>query len=169
MTHTATRLARPTSKPSGRLGQLSEDQEPLFVYGSLRFPEVLLALLDRVPANAPAQAQGWRVAALADYVYPALVPAPGTANGILLLGLTTQEWHVLDAFENEIYQLHCLSLDNNRSGWAYVCHSFVGVLPQDWDAKHFAEHELDSYVERCRIWRQRHESVRTDLGQAGSR
>jgi gamma-glutamylcyclotransferase (GGCT)/AIG2-like uncharacterized protein YtfP len=131
---------------------------PLFVYGSLRFQEVLLALLDRVPASAPAQASGWRVAALRDHVYPGLVAADGTATGLLLVDLTDAEWRTLDAFENDLYGLHRLPLDDDRSGWAYVCQDEAEVLAQDWDAAAFVNGELGIYVQRCREWREWHES-----------
>jgi len=59
MPHIATPSPPPTSQPAGRLARLSGEMAPLFVYGSLRFPEVLVALLDRVPsAHPPAQRVG---------------------------------------------------------------------------------------------------------------
>ncbi|ONI87973.1 hypothetical protein ALI22I_19660 [Saccharothrix sp. ALI-22-I] len=147
-----------TSQRAGRLDQLSGETAPLFVYGSLRFPEVLHTLLDRVPPSTVASAEGWRVAALRDHVYPVLVPAAGHADGLLLTGLTSTEWATLDAFENDLYHLHRLPLDNERTGWAYVCHDEADALPHDWDVAKFADRELALYVERCREWRRWYES-----------
>ena len=60
-------FTRPASRPSGRTDRLSVAPEALFVYGSLLIPEVLQALLGRVPDRT---AGGWRVAALAGRRYP---------------------------------------------------------------------------------------------------
>ncbi|MCC8247662.1 gamma-glutamylcyclotransferase family protein [Saccharothrix luteola] len=147
-----------TSQRAGRLGQISGEAATLFVYGSLRFPDVLRTLLDRVPPSTMATAKGWRVAALRDHVYPVLVPAAGQANGMLLAGLTSTEWATLDAFENDLYQLRRLPLDGERSGWAYVSHDEAEALPHDWDIANFADRELAAYVERCREWRSWYES-----------
>jgi len=153
MRHTGNHSRRPISSPSGRLDLLSEEPAALFVYGSLRFPDVLQVLLDRVPANQPAAVSGWRVAALRDRVYPALVPADTNATGQLLTDLSHAEWHVLDAFEDNLYNLARLTLDDGRHGWAYVSDANAAVLPTDWNAAKFMNRELGSYVDRCRRWR----------------
>lgn len=153
MRHTGNHSPRPISSPCGRLDLLSEEPAALFVYGSLRFPEVLHVLLDRVPVNQPAAVAGWRVAALRDHVYPALVPADTKAVGHLLTDLSRAEWHVLDAFEDDLYDLERLTLDDEHHGWAYVSDANAAVLPEDWSAAEFANRELRSYVERCRRWR----------------
>jgi hypothetical protein len=114
-------------------------------------------LLDRVPANRPAAVTGWRVAALRDHVFPALVPADNNATGQLLTDLSRTEWHVLDAFEDNLYDLARLTLDNGHHGWAYVSDANAAVLPADWNAAEFMTRELRPYVERCRRWRQWYE------------
>jgi gamma-glutamylcyclotransferase (GGCT)/AIG2-like uncharacterized protein YtfP len=158
MPRIATQSHRVTSQCAGPLDQLSGETAALFVYGSLRFPEVLRTLLDRVPPSTTATARGWRVAALRDHVHPVLVPAAGYANGLLLTGLTSTEWATLDAFENDLYHLHRLPLDKERSGWAYVCHDDADALPHDWDIAEFADRELAAYVKRCQEWRDWYES-----------
>lgn len=97
----------------------------------------MLALLDLVPASAPASASDWRVAALREHVYPGSVAADDTASGLLLVDLTDAEWHTLDAFENDLYSLHRLPLDDHRSSWAYVPHDETEVLAQDREAAAF--------------------------------
>ena len=121
----------------------------LFVYGTLLFPEVLMAVLGRVPDRTPAVATGWRVAALPDRVYPGLVPAPrGTAEGMVLGELTTAERRLLDVYESAEYRLVAIELADGRS-----CHTYVwqdGVLDHDWDRDAFAAHRLADYVARHR-------------------
>jgi len=129
---------------------------PLFVYGSLLFPEVLQVLLGRVPHSIDASAPGWRVAALHDRVYPALVPGPGSARGLLLIDLSQAEWQVLDDFEAKMYDLRLIALSDGRQGLAYVCDDAAEACSHDWDRNRFASDHLPAYVERCAVWRIAH-------------
>ncbi|HZG05951.1 MAG TPA: gamma-glutamylcyclotransferase family protein [Streptomyces sp.] len=138
----------PTPVDAGHRDPLAAAPDPLFAYGTLRFPEVLRALLGRVPARTPAGVAGWRAAALEGRPYPGLVPAGGTATGLLLTDLTPGEWRVLDAFEGEEYERRRLSLTDGRHCWAYVW-TGGGVLPGDWSAGDFAERHLAAYAARC--------------------
>jgi gamma-glutamylcyclotransferase (GGCT)/AIG2-like uncharacterized protein YtfP len=128
--------------------------EGLFVYGTLRFPDVLRAILGRVPDLTPATARGWRVAALLGRRYPGLVVDPdGCAAGLLLTGLTADEQRILDAFEDDLYDLRRLPLDGGRHGWAYVWTADAEVAADDWDPERFTEQHLSAYVGRCVGWR----------------
>jgi gamma-glutamylcyclotransferase (GGCT)/AIG2-like uncharacterized protein YtfP len=137
-----------------------EAPAPLFVYGSLCFPDVLRALIDRVPPSEPATARGWRAAALRDRVYPALVPAEDkSADGLLLAELTRDEWRLLDAFEDDVYDLALLQLNDDRAGWAYVATADEDpALPHEWDPTTFEQTALPGYLERCRQWRGRYDA-----------
>lgn len=81
---------------------------PLFVYGTLRDPDLLAAILARpLPADAAlaAAAPGFRAVHYPRRVYPALVRVPGAAApGLLLIGLTPFEADLLDAFEGDEYR-----------------------------------------------------------------
>jgi gamma-glutamylcyclotransferase (GGCT)/AIG2-like uncharacterized protein YtfP len=122
---------------------------------------VLRTLLDRVPNTTPATVTGWRVAALRERVYPVLVPAATTANGLVLTDLSRTEWHTLDAFEDPLYTLQQLRLNDGHHAWAYVTELDPAALPHDWDINHFTNDELAPYIERCRRWRQRYEQTET--------
>ena len=80
---------------------------PLFVYGTLRDPDLLPAVLGRpLPPGSvhDAVASGFRAVHYPGRIYPALVRAPGgSAPGLLLTGLTPFERDLLDAFEGEEY------------------------------------------------------------------
>ncbi|MDN3356712.1 gamma-glutamylcyclotransferase family protein [Actinomadura sp. DC4] len=125
----------------------------LFAYGTLRFPDVLEALLGRVPEHSPAIAPGWRVAALDGRVYPVLVPGPGAAGGILISGLTAEEWQVIDAYEDSFYSLERVSLVGGRAGWAYLTRDGTTGLPSDWSPDDFTLRHLDGFTGACREWR----------------
>ncbi|MFC4062017.1 gamma-glutamylcyclotransferase family protein [Planomonospora corallina] len=132
--------------PSGE----SAEERALFVYGTLMFPEVLRALLGRVPESAPAVAEGWRAARLPGQVYPVLVPAgEGTARGLLITGLTAAEWRVLDEYEGPMYELRPVELTDGRRGHAYVTVDPAAAAPDDWDAERFVAEHLDAYLGEC--------------------
>ncbi|MFD8727666.1 gamma-glutamylcyclotransferase family protein [Streptomyces sp. NPDC059611] len=130
--------------------RLSPRPDVLFCHGTLQFDAVLQALLGRVPAKSPAAARGYRTAALEGRVYPGLVAgAPAdVASGLALTDLSDEEWRILDAFEDALYELRQLPLSDGRRGWAYVWPG-DGVRRDDWDAAAFEEHHLASYAARC--------------------
>jgi Gamma-glutamyl cyclotransferase, AIG2-like len=135
--------------------------DSLFVYGTLLFPEVLVALLDRVPGTAPASAPGWRVAALPGRPYPGLIPGGGPARGLLLTDLRQDEWRTLIAYEGELYDLRGLQLSNGRRSLAFVW-SGGPVSEGDWDPKGFERHQLPRYMEGCAAWRHSRSSAGAD-------
>lgn len=142
------------------MDRLAVRPEALFVYGTLLFPDVLVALVDRVPDRTPATAAGWRAAALLGHAYPGLVTAAGcTADGLLLTGLTLREWRVIDTFENGGYDLTELTLADGRRAWTYACTQDVVALPDDWSAERFAAHHLAEFVDRCQAWRRDFEAA----------
>ncbi|SFC68170.1 gamma-glutamylcyclotransferase family protein [Streptomyces aidingensis] len=126
------------------------ERDGLFVYGTLRFPEVLRALLGRVPERVPAAVRGWRAAALDGRAYPGLVPrAAAVTEGALLRGLAAADWAVLDRFEGDEYRLARIPLAG--AGEASACaYLWAGgaVRAEDWDAGEFATRHLARYVAR---------------------
>lgn len=124
----------------------------LFVYGTLRFPEVLDALLGRVPGLSPARVEGWRAAALEGRVYPGLVAAPGAvAEGMLVHGLGVDELALLHAYEDVEYDVVRLRLSDGRPALAYRWLGEAGE--EDWDLEWFTREVLAAYVPGCAEWR----------------
>jgi gamma-glutamylcyclotransferase (GGCT)/AIG2-like uncharacterized protein YtfP len=80
----------------------------LFVYGTLRDPDLLAAVLGRPlgPGEAfEAVAPGFRATHYPNRIYPALIRAPGgAAEGLLLTGLSRFELDLLDQFEGSEYR-----------------------------------------------------------------
>lgn len=123
---------------------------PLFTYGTLLFPEVLRALVGRVPQSHIASANGWRVAALKNRTYPGLVATPGeTAHGRLLTGLSDDEWRLLDNFEDCRYELRRIMLLGGQNSLAYVWVDDTEACSSTWDIHSFALNHLPTYVKRC--------------------
>lgn len=142
------RMSSPRSEP------LPVDPEALFVYGTLQFPEVLAALIGRVPDHEAAAAEGWRSAPLQGRPYPGLVPDQCTARGHQLAGLTAEERHLLDAFEGPMYALKQLDLLDGRRAWAYVWNdTTTAIKPGHWSPERFQQQHLPAYVEYCTAWR----------------
>ncbi|MEV6387594.1 gamma-glutamylcyclotransferase family protein [Nocardia xishanensis] len=163
--------------PSGRLARVSAAEHALFVYGTLQFPEVLRELLGRCPDLAPAELPGWRAAELPGRVYPGLVPdGRATVRGVLLSGLSAGEWAVLDAFEDDEYDLRTVFFDgvsvdtgapeslrprpgNSQGGvfvgpgavWTYVW--TADATSVEWRAEAFAAEHLGAFAVRCAGWR----------------
>ncbi|MGV9818529.1 gamma-glutamylcyclotransferase family protein [Nocardia xishanensis] len=163
--------------PSGRLARVSAAEHALFVYGTLQFPEVLRELLGRCPDLAPAELAGWRAAALPGRVYPGLVQdGRATVRGVLLSGLTAGEWAVLDAFEDDEYDLRAVVFDGEPVGaggsgslrarpgnsggtvcvppgvvWTYVW--TADAMSVEWRAEAFAAEHLSAFAVRCAGWR----------------
>ncbi len=81
---------------------------PLFVYGTLRDPELRAAVIGRQLAPdrvLRAAAPGFIVLHYPGRSYPALVRAPGgAAEGLLLLGLSPFEQDLLDTYEGPEYR-----------------------------------------------------------------
>ena len=77
----------------------------LFVYGTLRDPELLSAVLGRPATGLAAAAPGFAAVHYPGRIYPALVRRPGAATaGLILTNLTPFELDLLDAFEGEEYR-----------------------------------------------------------------
>lgn len=152
----------PSSTPAAnRLDRFlpSGSMPPLFTYGTLLFPEVLHALIGRVPQSQIASADGWRVAALKNRTYPGLVASPGEiAHGRLLPGLSDDEWRLLDNFEDRKYELRQITLLDGQNGLAYVWTDDTETCANAWDIKSFILTHLPTYVKRCAA---RHDRLQT--------
>ncbi|MCU1644799.1 MAG: AIG2-like protein [Nocardia sp.] len=135
--------------------RLPSGDAPLFVYGTLQFPEVLIELIGRAPQLDPAQVLGQRAAVLPDRVYPGLTSAnDSVTQGFLLSGLTADEWQVLDAFEDDEYELRPIPVhagDQDTYAWTYIWTD--AVPPGEWSAQRFAAEHLADYITRCSTWR----------------
>ncbi|MFD4022367.1 gamma-glutamylcyclotransferase family protein [Streptomyces sp. NPDC058576] len=147
--HQISAQSSPIAVTVGRGDRIAPDAAILFVYGTLQFDAVLEALVGRIPKQVPASAPGWRAASLEGRVYPGLVAAPGSvAPGVLFTDLSRTEWAILDAFEDDRYDLREVALASGERGLAYVWPDGE-VLEEDWDAEQFRARHLGEYAARC--------------------
>ncbi|WP_433593823.1 gamma-glutamylcyclotransferase family protein [Nocardia sp. CA-145437] len=135
--------------------RLPAASDPLFVYGTLRFEAVLTALIGRVPRMEPARLIGRRAAALPGRAYPGLVTATDAVTaGFVLTGLTADDWRVLDAFEDDEYDLTPVSVHlGERVGYAWTYTWTAEVAEADWSAADFEAGHLPYYESKCAAWR----------------
>ena len=78
---------------------------PLFVYGTLRDPDLLVGVIGRPIAGLGAAAPGFVAVHYPGRIYPALVRRPGgAAAGLVLTDLSAFEVDLLDAFEGTEYR-----------------------------------------------------------------
>jgi gamma-glutamylcyclotransferase (GGCT)/AIG2-like uncharacterized protein YtfP len=122
---------------------------PLFVYGTLRDPDILGAVIGR---PAPRSRTGWAVGCRAVYfpgqVYPALVAAPGeVAEGLLLDDLGAGELAALDRFEGELYRRGLVTVECGGTKVEALAYWPTLAVPAD-----AAPWTLD-------LWLKRHKSV----------
>jgi gamma-glutamylcyclotransferase (GGCT)/AIG2-like uncharacterized protein YtfP len=90
-------------------------KRPLFVYGTLREPKLLQAVLghplDGITIRT-ATARGHRTVFYPGRIYPALVEAPSdAATGELIAGLSAGDIAILDLFEGEEYVRRPLAVE----------------------------------------------------------
>jgi gamma-glutamylcyclotransferase (GGCT)/AIG2-like uncharacterized protein YtfP len=124
----------------------------LFAYGSLTVPDVLRAVLGRVPEHRPARVTGWRAAALRGRTYPGLVAGDGVVAGVVLTDLTEDERATLDAFEGPAYALTPVELDDGAPAVAYAWLDAAEVLAEAWDVERFRRDDLPAFLEMCAAW-----------------
>lgn len=142
------------------------------------YPQVLQALLNRVPPSSKAVIHGFRRYNIRGQVFPGTIEAgPDAAvRGLLLRDLTPDDLVVLDEFEgDEYYKLPVRPevLEGAGAGGAEDAVVYLWQQPlrhllygDDWDPEAFADTHLTGYVEMCRQFA---EELRTQLGKPSAR
>jgi len=123
---------------------------PLFVYGTLRDPDLLAAVLGRPLAAGEilaAVAPGFRTTHYPNRTYPALIRAPGgTAEGLVLMGLSAFEFDLLDEFKGKEYRRDIVPVMTGEE--LHEAHAYLPSIPisgrdpwslERWQVVHKAE------------------------------
>ena len=132
----------------------------LLAYGTLFFPEVIEALLGRVPASSPCRAHDCRRYAILDRVYPQLALARGHTlddHVCLYSTLSAADWRVLDRFEDPRYDLVEVLTDRGPA-MAYASRADRMRRAGPWDPSAFEAEHLADYLTMCRTWRRKLEA-----------
>jgi gamma-glutamylcyclotransferase (GGCT)/AIG2-like uncharacterized protein YtfP len=134
---------------------------PLFLYGTLRDPDLLAAVVGRAIDRRnvlAAVAPGHTTIHYDTRVYPALVPAPGrTAEGLLILGFSSRDLHLIDAFEGDEYRRAILPViveDELHEADVYLPTMHLGVKARAWSLEGWQQdHKHQVLVEDGAIMR----------------
>ena len=117
---------------------------PLFVYGTLRDPDLLVGVLGRslrADVALAAAAPGFRAVLYPNRVYPALLRSPGTAAaGLVLMDLSPFERDLLDAYEGEEYRRQVLPVmigEELHEAEAYMPAIAVPADAAPWSLEHW--------------------------------
>ena len=134
----------------------------LFVYGSLRDPEVRTAVIGRdLPIHdvSAAWLDGHRLFRIHGRSYPMIVADPrGTVEGQLLTNLSRNEFRLLDAFEGSEYRRCPVSVRDatGRHIGAQLYQPLRGLKRdrRPWSLNEWSSRERRAMLARARIWRQ---------------
>lgn len=122
--------------------------EPLFVYGTLRDPDLLSGVLARplsAAAMLPATAPGFAAVHYPGRIYPALRRVPGAAApGLVLTDVSPFERDLLDAFEGAEYRRELIPVMVGEELHEAFCYLPAIAVPRDaapwtleaWQASH---------------------------------
>lgn len=128
----------------------------VFVYGTLEIPEVVAALIGRVPPGEPATLAGFARGLVRGRPYPAIRERPGAeTRGIVYEGVSSRELRLLDRFEDAMYRRLGVRVRTLPGGelqaQVYVVkarHRHL-ITGRPWDAQRFRERHLPEYEAHC--------------------
>jgi hypothetical protein len=133
----------------------------LFVFGTLRDPDVMRAVLGRsLPAAelVPARLPGWRRLPVLNASYPVIRRDPArTTDGLLFEHPTPRDWLRIRHFESEEYDTLPVSvmMADGRRRPANVFAALEGIFEVgdgDWDLGSWARIHKATFLERCAGW-----------------
>mmetsp|Transcript_28040 Transcript_28040/g.61366 ORF Transcript_28040/g.61366 Transcript_28040/m.61366 type:complete len:158 (+) Transcript_28040:77-550(+) len=133
-----------------------------FVYGSLLAPEVLHALLGRVPKQSKASLSGYKRYSIKQRPYPGIIrDSDSVVLGEVLHDLTREDQDILDEFEDirsGYYAKTAASVVLQESQETFNTEVYVycsqSDLYGDWSYESFREEHLEDYVEMCKQFKQ---------------
>lgn len=97
--------------------------ENLFVYGTLKDPNVRKEVIGRVVEGHQDTLKGYKKSEIKihDKVYPIVVPCsdPGSSVKGLVFPVTPDELKLVDKYETDAYQRQKVVLRSRKSAWVY--------------------------------------------------
>lgn len=125
----------------------------LFCYGTLQVPDVVQAVLGRIPAGTPARLPGYARFRVNAAGYPGIVRRPAAETpGTLYADISEEDVAILDRFEGELYSRRSLRVvpeDGRRlDAWAYVIAAGQEqrLSSEAWSLARFLESGLDQFM-----------------------
>lgn len=96
--------------------------EKLFLYGTLREPEIQKEVLGRTADSVPDILEGFRKLkiTIGGQTYPMLIPSDdGSVDGDVI-EVSEEEFHKIDEYETRIYMKRKANLKSGTIAWVYV-------------------------------------------------
>ena len=125
----------------------------LFVYGSLMNDEVTQALLQCPLVREPATLKGFQRVGVKGASYPGIfAKANEQVAGLVISGLTADQWQRLDEFEGEYYARNLVSVEltsgERCEAWAYVFKDdYFSLLSEEpWCNEVFRSRDMATFV-----------------------
>lgn len=129
----------------------------VFVYGTLLSKEIVNILLNRNPEAYEATVKGYSRYRIQGRVYPAILPTlpSDELTGMVLCGLSEQEFHILDEYEDEDYYRTQATAHRQDTGEDIPADiycwkdSLRDLLYGSWDYEEFRRLHLKEYMAMC--------------------
>lgn len=133
----------------------------VFVYGTLRFPQLMSAVTGRRPPARPARLDGYARYRVRREPCPGIVACPDSSvEGWLYPGIDPSLMPIIDDYEGEIYEREAVTVRRLDDGRTLPAETYVipprrrtMLTDEDWDPDAFARHWLRHYVRLARAWR----------------
>ena len=129
----------------------------IFAYGTLRFDDVMEAVVGRRFDGVPARLHGYRRCRVRAQPYPAiLAAAEETTEGVAFSGVDDEALALLDVFEGSLYVREWVTLETGAGAWTYVVAPGKEHLlsDQSWDPDDFLLEHGEAFLESCRRLRE---------------
>ncbi len=125
---------------------------PLFVYGTLMWPDVLKTVIGRLPHMEDAVIEGYRRLKIKGVIYPALIRAPSySVNGKLIRGLKYEELILIDSFEGNEYERKKVIVktpDGKEEAYVYVFKDVYRdlLVDEDWESSEISDEVIRNFL-----------------------
>ncbi len=127
----------------------------LFVYGTLLFPEIQFALLNKQIEGIPAILNGYKAVTTSYGIfnsdYPILKESINDkVDGMVLSSISKKDMEIIKFFEGSTFKLHtlCVLIEGVEEMLSTFVHNGIGNIEYgpEWDKDVFSVEHLDLYI-----------------------
>ncbi len=123
---------------------------PLFIYGTLTFPEILEGLTGKTFERKPARLSGYQRYAIQDRPYPAITEKPGSEVDGFLIDADEASARIIGFFEAPEYEKRQVEVSCEgevRQAAAYAWQAaHRALLSGEWSPEEFSKNHLQRYA-----------------------
>lgn len=127
----------------------------IFSYGSLMYPDVILALTNKIFHSEQAVLYGYERRLMKGKIYPGIITKPNAEiAGTLWCDLDNDSLKILDTFEDKEYERTMLEVETHSgtmNALAYTINVKQAQLldNSEWDPNYFKTNHLKEYINMC--------------------